>query len=540
MTKLQDAIDRAWPLAKQRWSRNVRLGAPRLDDSCPAIAAIDLSTRQVVLNGKTILAQGSVDCIEALLAHEVGHHARWPRSLGTQARLRVFEKQIVPLESFSAINLFTDLLINEELGRQGLAAPLARVYRNAGAGGNTAATFLFTLAVYEELWSLAPGSLLGDGEHKLLAIHAHYRSEAHLVAQDLFRVGPNLFTQFLFYLSVLTRYLAQDAEDELQALACHCAAEPSDADWAAALSPSALEEEALGRARAEGWLSEDQLRRLDANEPFERRIQGLPGQLSGAADSVPQIMAAWYRAEAERWLVSPPPQRRLGEAVVPSTLLDWEPGDPVSSTDWNETLRERGPIWGAGAPLKREPIADHEGLEVELWHPRIELYLDVSGSMPDPRISKNAMTLAALILAVGTLRAGGAARALIYSQDYVASWAWCRSSVELSRFLMHYVGGGTAFPFAMLAASTAERDTAPIRAVLTDTDFDHNVDADAAHRDLLRTAAAQSPLILILRAPNPERVKLYQALGARVLSVAELDDFPRVAAGLARALFEDA
>src|SRR6202000_3263206 len=101
----------------------------------------------------------------------------------------------------------------------------------------------------------------------------------------------------------------------------------------------------------------------------------------------------------------------------------------------------------------------------------------------------NSMTLAAQILATGTTHAGGRVRALLYSSAPVLFWEWSRSETEVSRFLMHYVGGGTDFPFEILDDSARERGGAhPIRVVITDRDFDSNVDAVSSNVAVLARA----------------------------------------------------
>ncbi len=538
------AIDDHWDAARAHWARSLQLGRPVVELEGPAIARIDLRDRQVFVSAAHVAGHGLETCLEAILAHEVGHHVKFPRSLGTLARMRILEKQLIPLEHFSALNLFTDLLINEHLGRRGLQTQLGRVYGSADHTAQTPATFLFTLAIYEELWQLPPASLVGpEGHEKLHGIYDGYRAEAHLVAQDLYRLGPNVFTQLIFYLSVLSRYLIQEVEENQHdhgGHSCQCAGEPDADDWASALTPGALEDEAIERAAREGWLAPDQIRRL-RDKSLGARAAGLPGNLDGTGDQVTEIMANWYRRQAERYLLRPPPQRRLGEAIVPTTHEAWEPGDPIGTIDWGATLRERGPRFGAARPVRRETVADHEGLEVELWQPRSEIYLDVSGSMPDPREAENAMTLAAIILALGTLRAGGAARALLYSHTYTKSWRWCRSLRELSGFMLKYVGGGTEFPFDVLSESVeACRDKQPIRLVLTDRDFDFNVGKQPDAESVLRHASEAGPgFILVQAMADPMNVKQYRSWGMRVVDVPRLNDFPAVAAQLAHALFPE-
>src|SRR6185436_755260 len=149
--------------------------------------------------------------------------------------------------------------------------------------------------------------------------------------------------------------------------------------------------------------------------------------------------------------------------------------------------------------------------------------------------------LSALVLATGAIRAGGAVRALLYSGSHVRFWEWCRSELELSRFLMHYIGGGTEFPFEVLAESVAESRTArPVRVLITDSDFDRNHDRAPAHRRIFAEAVRRSgPLVLLLHLPAATSVARYRGVGAHVVPVEKLEDFPAMAAALGRALFAE-
>ena len=186
-------------------------------------------------------------------------------------------------------------------------------------------------------------------------------------------------------------------------------------------------------------------------------------------------------------------------------------------------------------------MAETEGYEVRLWQPRMEIYLDISGSMPNPIFRQNAMTLAAQILTLGTTRAGGVVRAALYSHDPLLYWNWCRCDIELSRFLMHYIGGGTRFPFELLHKSCTEcQADQPIRVVISDHDFDANYSSHPDNRGIFLKAAADSPhWILMLHQPNPLQVQLYRSLGATVIVLEELANFPQMATELANALFQD-
>lgn len=547
---LREEIERCWPLAQAHWSRFLLLGDPDLNREAPSIAQIQLSNRQVTLNDELILKHRLVDCVEGLLAHEVGHHVKYPGTLAVEARMRLLEKSIIPLDGYSLTNVFQDLMINERLGHE-LREQFIRVYQaftsepafHSEMRWKRDPAFLFYLALYEVLWRLDSGTLIGSPEPEFAAAFPGYRAEAHVLVHNLFRLEPNLYTQFLYFVSVMSRYLKPMIDERLeQCTACQCGiGGPTPGDWADALLPTDAEREAIRRATEAGWFAEDQADRLQKLNELEERIASLPGFGTDDARLVPEVMAAHYRQLAERHLFRPPPLPRLGEAIVPTTLDEWDFSDSVRDIDWLSTLQQRGPDLGAASPLKRIPMAETEGFDVRLWQPRLEIYLDVSGSMPNPIFHLNAMTLAAQILTLGTTRAGGWVRAALYSSAPVLYWQWCRSEVEMSRFLMHYVGGGTDFPFTLLGKSLQEcGPDQPIRLVITDSDFDANYSAHCDNPTIFREAVECSPqFVLLLHRPSSDRAAHYRAHGATVIEVPDLSDFPRVAAELSHGLFPE-
>lgn len=537
MSERLPGLGDAWRAAQSHWSPALVMRPPCCKEG-PAIAWIDLRTREVHIDDKR-LRQDALDAsLEALLAHELGHHLRYPGSLQAEARLRLLERKVIPVPGSSFVNLFTDLLINEEIGPR-YAPALAAVYRALAARDPVRdPVFAFYLTVYEELWQLDPGSLLGDAGWFTEA-HPGHRADAQLLCQNLFALAPNVYTQFLYFLSVFSRYLALPEDDAAPRfmVVMRCGpGEPTPEDWARALVPHRAEREAIEKAMKEGWFGDDL---GDSLKELEGRVGGLPGMLDGAAAETTEIMAAWYRHEAERWLFRPPKQRTWGDAIVPTTLDPWEVGDAPSAIDWVASLRSGMPL-ALAELVQRMRVPEVEGYEAPMWQTRMEVYLDVSGSMPDPRLARNAMTLAAQVLAIAAVRAGGWVRALVYSMQPVTFWTFSRSELELTRFLMHYVGGGTMFPFGVLDASVDETArTPPIRVVITDRDFDANIDASPKHLAALARAAGASPFLLLQHGATPARSAIYQRAGARVIPVGSLEEFPKLAAALAHSLFPE-
>jgi hypothetical protein len=122
----------------------------------------------------------------------------------------------------------------------------------------------------------------------------------------------------------------------------------------------------------------------------------------------------------------------------------------------------------------------------------------------------------------------------------VPFWEWCRSEIELSRFLMHYVGAGTEFPFDLLRQSVQEcHGRQPIRVVISDGDFHHNYDAVTANAADLAEAAGVSPHLVLLLHATGDMEGRYGRAGAKVITVGEIEDYPATAAALSAALFEE-
>ncbi|UQA57243.1 hypothetical protein [Polyangium aurulentum] len=538
--RLAALVDEAFPRAVARWSPFLLLARPAIDpDEEKLPARVNLRARTLTLGAPAIEARGLEGALEALLAHEIGHLVAFPGTLVAEARLRLLERTFLPRRARPLTGVFHELLINERLGgalEEDLCAILSSHDTTAWRRDPA---FVFHLAVHEELWQRPPGELMGEAFEAFEAEFPGYRADAQLLAQNLFALAPNVTLQFLYFMSIALRYAIPPEGERAAEAEPECAeGEPSPEEWAEALVPQAAEKQAVRRAIEERWFPQE-IAKVLAEQGIERRSAAMPGQSLGRS-GIAEVMAAHYRREAERFLFKPPPVRLRADELVPTTLDDWEPGDPVGAIDWVATLIGRGETLGAAMPMTRERMADEEGLEDTVWQGRTEIYLDVSGSMPDPTRSINAMTLAAQILAMGTLRAGGAARALVYSTEHESHWTFCRSERILSRFLMSYIGGGTEFPFDVLNDSVEEqRREQPVRIIITDRDFDGNYDARPENAPIFARAAARSPaLVLLLHAPDMKAARRYEAAGAKVVPVRTLDDFPRMAAALSFSLFD--
>ncbi len=227
------------------------------------------------------------------------------------------------------------------------------------------------------------------------------------------------------------------------------------------------------------------------------------------------------------------------EPSLPTVTEPWEWGDNPRAIDWTATLVAHGAL-GPASPLRRE-LDLEEPSPVARTFPAVEIYLDTSGSMPDPATALNAMTLAAQILAASALRKQGVVRGIVYSSGKPLVSDWMYDEERARRFLLHYAGGGTDYPFEVLKASARERSDV-VRVIVSDSDFLYNVRGEGAMDALSFGIDKSRLLVAFLALPDPEsgRKLLAPALASprfRLVPVTSLNNFGRAAADLSDALF---
>ncbi len=89
----------------------------------------------------------------------------------------------------------------------------------------------------------------------------------------------------------------------------------------------------------------------------------------------------------------------------------------------------------------------------------LDLYVDCSGSMPNPQATASWLTVAGAIVALSALRVGGSVQATLWSgaRQFTTTPGFVRDETEVLRVLTGYFGGATAFPIHMLRTTYADR-----------------------------------------------------------------------------------
>ena len=470
----------AWPEALAVWSRFTRLRDPRLCETgvgaareglAGAFAMIRLVDKSVVIDLEAIAALSLDDHAVEILAHEIGHHVLAPASATDSFRLIARLRRALPtLERHAPMvaNLYTDLLINDRLQRQA-GLDIAGVYRRMAAreGGARSRLWMLYVGIYESLWGLEKGTLGGPRGD------AEMEGDAWLGARLIRVYARDWMAAAARFATLLLPYLAEDAEADAALRRLHDTrsaaqgAEPSgaqvvEADEAdGAVHPSrdpAITGVPVEDAPAAEPLPADIARRGagQAREPFD---YGEILRAAGLTLSDEEIAVRYYRERALPLLVPFP--------VRPGTTSDepqlegvepWSLGDPLDEIDWLSTAAQSRVVvpgvttvrrtYGreAGPPGKPEPID-------------LDLYVDSSGSMPDPRRATSFLTLAGTVIALSALKAGSRVQATLWSgkQQWMGTDGFVRDEAAILRILVGYYGGATAFPIHRLRDTFAGR-----------------------------------------------------------------------------------
>ncbi|PTT15935.1 NAD/NADP transhydrogenase subunit alpha [Microbacterium sp. HMWF026] len=592
---------RAWESAQQLWGvrmhdATLRPGAGR-EHGAPAWFTFP---PQIVVDPRMVADLGGADELESVFAHELGHHALAPGTRLDALKIRhQLARTLVAAGATSLrdddlamlANLWTDLLVNARVAllqrrRDGPGEPgITRLSRSLfrasrDTGGRLWWVYLRT---YELLWNLPPGTLcavqpppaprLPQPRRADVEASEPYRRraddrvraarvEAERVARELAEATitrPGLDADLL---AELVRTFAGDAVSGALRfgvlMAPYIVADramlermPSGVCAADEAPPGGPE---LGRVLADRRLHEPlPAREMPGRGPASgvtRSDGGGAGQALGIAETLElydaadqdAVLAAWYRSEAARWVR--PLTRRAPSTPseeLPGPVETWETGDDLADLDWPATLRAGGVVVPGITTRRRSFLAD-EPLPRETSI-TLDLYIDSSGSMPDPQTGSPAV-LAGTILALSILRGGGRVRVASFSGpgQVGGSEDFSRDPVRVVRDLALFFGGGTTFPLDLLERRSLGRQPASRErrhlVVLSDDGlvsmFGEGDPDRAGVAAQVRATLSTGTLVVLDSSRQVE--PLARAAGYDLLYIESMDDAPRACAELAEVL----
>lgn len=457
----------AWPEALAAWGRASRMHPPVLHTAAApevgSFAWYDGQRVEVHVDLADAVARGLADHAVAVLAHEVGHHLLSPVDHRTRVRIaaRVRAGLVDQDHLVGAVaNLWSDLLVNDRLQRTG-AADVAAVWRALGPPADP--LMALVLRADEVLWRLPRGSLSGAA--------AVDESAAWLCARLVRVYARDPVGGAGGFASLVRTTLAQhDLEDaglagRVLRVVCTDEGEPSGLPYGLAgdpvlgapvlhpaLDPAVVGDAATAPAEPDAPVAAATGTALghDGNALLPAELHAVLRAL-GDTTSLEDVAVAWYRERAAAHLVPFPVDRRAG---VPDPLLGgyapWDVGDDLADVDWTGTVTT-SPVVVPGMTTVRREVLDDTPATPVVRPVDLDLYLDSSGSMPDPKRFSH-VALAGAVLALSALRVGARVQATTWSgpQQVAGTDGFTRDADAVLRAVVAFFGGGTTFPLALL------------------------------------------------------------------------------------------
>jgi hypothetical protein len=178
----------------------------------------------------------------------------------------------------------------------------------------------------------------------------------------------------------------------------------------------------------------------------------------GVKRSGPELVARYYRELALPHVIPFPTERveRAGDPL-PEGLDPWEPGGPLESIDWLETLL-RSPLVVPGVTTVERSYGVAEGGEPERRAPDLYLGIDCSGSMGNPAHQLAYPVLAGVVLVLSALRAGASVMVCLSGEwhgsgRFTETDGFVRDEAALLGKITDYLGTGASFGLPRLATT---------------------------------------------------------------------------------------
>lgn len=558
---LEDDWRAQWPEAQRLWGPFIRLHDPKMFRSTSAaaaagltgsFAAFSLTGREVMIDLAAVRKLGLEDLPLEVLAHEVGHHVLCPADLTDGGRLLDRVRRGLPgLESHAPMiqNMYSDLLINDRLLRaRGLR--MAEVYLRT-RGTTSSPLWTFYMRIFEILWAKPSGTLtVGD-------VDAAMEGDAQLGAKLARVYAGDWLAGAGGFAALCRRYLEESVAQEAATVGRLLCVGVVDGDAQApgltkvddspvvhpALDPKVnefAEEQADNATDPDAPPSGSQYR-----EPFQygQVLRQLGLNLSDA-----EVAARYYRERALPHLLPFPVRRRPPTSEpMPEGLGTWDVGEPLEAVDWlSSTLRSPVVVPGVTTVQRLTGLAD--GDDSDERPVDLDIYVDSSGSMPNPARYVSYLTLAGAILALSALRAGARVQVTLWSgtRQFTVTDGFVRDERAIFAVLTGHFGGATAFPLHVLRETYRDRDRPTHIVVISDDGVDtmfrpndeQGTQGSVIAANALAAAGAGGTLLLNIRAARQRDRIADLATGWDLHVVTKWDELVAFAAEFSRRTYE--
>ncbi|WP_411821625.1 VWA domain-containing protein [Leptospira sp. 'Mane'] len=468
MNYIVDLWQKKWPEALQLWSDYVKLSSPNFiltkdmeekEGFTTSFAAIRLTDHKVLLSLRKIKELELEDYPLEIMGHEIGHHVYCPGDLADHGKLIYLIQTAMPRFEHVAgliVNVYTDLFINDHLKRYNHLC-MEEVYRKIGKQKDP--FWNFYMRTYEILWAL-PEETLTLGK-----VDTSANADAMLVNR-IIRNFPNDWVRGAYDFGNICYpyFIGKDSAETIKILGV--INDTSDAGKGAEI-PSGItdvEIESIFESGSDPSLGGKKEKDKPSNAK-PKTASLTPAQYSsicqalGIKVSQSEMAYKFYKEKALPYLVSFP---QLMTPSAPEMILEgsegWELGSPIEDINWVESV-VRSPVVIPGYTTVENYFSEMPSFEKDMNPIDLDLFVDCSGSMPNPLIETSFLTLAGAIIALSALRVGSQVRTTLWSgeNEYKTTKTFTRNEKDIMEILTGFIGGGTCFPLDLLKSEYTNR-----------------------------------------------------------------------------------
>ncbi len=453
-SSLTEAWHSRWEDALALWSSFIRLRDPVfcVDEAgekqaglSGSFAQIDLFHHQVTISLRQVRDNGLEEFPLEIMGHEIGHHILCPANLTDHGRMLAIMRHSLPTMEHQVgliANLYSDLLINDRLFREhGLKMDQMYIKLRHEISDPL---WDFYMRCYEILWELPQGTLCQTNQDQDLDARLTYRIIRNSIQDFLKNAGT--------FASLCLKYLLQQKSQSpglvLLSDAIHAGPSHVIPDGLTGIGEEESAERDIkvppGEIPGNASSGEGQFR-----QPFE---YGQILKAMGVDLSDREIAVRYYRERALPYLIPfPEEEKEQVNDPLPEGLESWDIGESFSELNIMESLF-RSPVLVPGYTTLQRTWGTEQGGDKHTLPLDLDLYVDCSGSMPDPTVNISYLTLAGCILALSALRAGASVQATLWSgtNEFYTTPGFIRYEKDILQVLTGYFGNGTAFPIHIL------------------------------------------------------------------------------------------
>ncbi len=437
-----------------------------VEDTFAQISMLDLGTS---IDLERIVEWDLEDLAIPILAHEIGHHVLCPGNLVDLAKMMSLIKPVFgdAQRAASMENLFGDLLINDRLYKtRGLPMDLVyeRMYQHTANSTVGDDLWTFYLRVYETLWSLPRGSLAPKDQ-----ITQKMDMDAGLAARILRVHGSRLFVAVKKLAYIFLPYFPLPQEIKMVPVLPNLDTEKvgeGDLDkiggslyGLTGISEEESEASGIGEGDIYGIDPSSEEGKGGADRGQKRTPAEFGQILADLGISLPpdKIAIMYYKELAGPELVPFPTTPRASGGSLPEGAIPWEVGEELESIDWELSIYE-SPVVVPGITTRQRAYGEDEGTDISDAPLYLDLYIDCSGSMPNPHYQLSYLTLAGVIMTLSALRAGAKVQATLWSDygKFKSTHGFIDNEEKLLEIVTGFVSGGTGFPLNILRETYLE------------------------------------------------------------------------------------